>query len=146
MAKKKLINLDKGVHTTPVRWKLDMDYIEQLKSKARNGDVEAYRALEFMDSYMAAELDNDFQKLEKKVKVPKNLKKEMTDARNSSRRDLYSLKTSYYPEQTNELENIVNENPSLGELQEDASFAAKQKTREGHKRYYAELKKSKKIG
>lgn len=151
MNKKKLINLDRNVHVKSIQWKLDMDYIETMKIKAAAGDKESIEGLEFMNSYMAAELDNDFRKLEKVTGVTKPQKKEMTDARNASRRDLYSLKnkalnnSSFELSDDEVLENLINDNPCIGELAEDASTAARMATKIGQGKYYAELREKKRL-
>lgn len=141
MAKKKLINLDKGVHITSNQWRLDQDYITTLKQKAKAGDVEASRALEFLDMYTAMELDNNFNNDLGKT-ISKELRSELTKAREGSRYDVMSSRPTIYPDEQYELENLVNGSYDISEMAE-AITETKEKNRQAALKKYNDSRKKK---
>lgn len=141
MAKKKLINLDKGVHITSNQWRLDQDYITTLKQKAKAGDVEASRALEFLDMYTACELDNNFNNDLGKT-ISKELRSELTKAREGSRYDVMSSRPTIYPDEQYELENLVNGSYDISEMAE-AITETKEKNRQAALKKYNDSRKKK---
>lgn len=144
--KKELWGLVKAARTKQQQYQADQDYIEKLREQMESTDLkvveEAKKALIFLNAYMSAELDGNFNHLaEMGVSTSKEFRQGVYESRNSAQRDfINNNQGSQVP-----LDDLINPNEvqTLGGLL-DASRTVKRNIRKGGGKV-SELYKSKKL-
>jgi hypothetical protein len=87
--------LDAPLFKRNTQWKVDYDYVEELRSKAQNGDKEAQEALAWLSKFTNEYYGSTFSKNDKQnLHKGKALKREIYQMRNAENRDIYSRKNN----------------------------------------------------
>jgi hypothetical protein len=83
--------LDPPLYKRAARWKVDYDYVQELRAKAKNGDQKAAEALAWLSKFSNEYYGSTFDiKDENNLHKGKKLKREIYGMRNAENRDLYS--------------------------------------------------------
>jgi hypothetical protein len=95
----KYINLEKGTYAEPVKWRMDMDYISELKSKSATGNTEATEALIWLNKFSGEYFGNHGLAKKQSKKALHNtteLRRSCFNAYNANYRDVMALGKFHY--------------------------------------------------
>jgi hypothetical protein len=87
--------LDSPLFRKNTQWKVDYDYVEELRAKAKKGDVEAAEALAWLSKFSNEYYGSTFDKNDRKnLHKGKKAKREIYALRNAENRCLHTLKSN----------------------------------------------------